>query len=122
MRNQLYNQVHLKQVRQELRKNTTSAEGTLWMYLRNKQLDGRKFRRQFFIGNFVVDLYCPSEKLAIELDGKSHYDSIGLSNDERKENFLKENGIVVLRFENKKIFSTPERVLEEIKMHFAQRS
>ena len=122
MRNQLYNHVHLKQIRQELRKNTTSAEGTLWMYLRNKQLDGRKFRRQFSIGNFVVDFYCPSEKLAIELDGRSHYDSVGLSNDEKKELFLREQGIVLLRFENKEVFSSPERVLNEIKMYFVQRT
>jgi len=118
MRNQLYNQEHLKKVRQELRKNTTSAEGTLWMYLRNKKLEGRKFRRQFSIGNVIVDFYCPSEKLAIELDGASHYDSVGAGNDEKKEIFLRGRGIVILRFENKEVFSNPERVLDEIKAHF----
>ncbi len=118
MRNQLYNQPHLKKVRQSLRNNTTSAEGTLWMYLRNKQLNGRKFRRQFSIGNYVVDFFCTSEKLAIELDGKEHYTVVGQMQDERKEMFLKSEGIKVIRFENREVFENPEAVVVEIRRCF----
>jgi len=54
--------------RKNLRNNPTPAEKELWNYLKNKQLAGRKFRRQHSIDNFILDFYCPAEKLAIELN------------------------------------------------------
>ena len=68
----LFNRKGLKSFRSFLRNKSTSAEAALWNILKPKQLDGRKFRRQYSIGNYIVDFCCPSEKLIIELDGDPH--------------------------------------------------
>ena len=57
-----------------LRRHETAAEALLWQAIRNRKLNGRKFRRQVPIGAFVVDFYCASERLVIELDGPIHED------------------------------------------------
>ena len=58
-----------KEKRRALRQNLTAAEATLWKYIKGRQLQGRKFRRQHPVGPYIVDFYCVEEKLAIELDG-----------------------------------------------------
>ncbi len=116
--NQLHNIHSLKEKRRELRNNLTPAEATLWKCLQNKQLDGRKFRRQHSVGNYILDFYCPSEKLCIELDGAEHFTSAGFEYDTERTAFLNGCGIRVIRFENKLIFQSLEMVLEEIKSCF----
>jgi len=59
----LFNRKGLKYYRSSLRNRSTSAEAVLWDILKSKNLDGRKFRRQYNIGSYIVDFYCPSEKL-----------------------------------------------------------
>lgn len=101
-------------LRRTLRNNSTSAEATLWKALQKRQLKGRKFRRQHGIGVYVVDFYCPAEKLVVELDGTPHFD---LSNQEKEikgAKYLDSLGIKVLRFENQRIFSHYDNVLFEI--------
>jgi very-short-patch-repair endonuclease len=112
------NKKFLKPLRQELRNNSTSAEAELWRLLKNKQIEGRKFRRQHSIENFIVDFYCPSERLIIELDGDPHGDYAKISKDEIRDKFLEENGFKVLRFENRFVFQDPEYVIEHIKSNF----
>jgi len=68
----IFNRKGLKSLRSTLRNSSTSAEVALWHILKSKRLEGRKFRRQYSIGNYVVDFCCPSEKLIIELDGNPH--------------------------------------------------
>ena len=68
----LFNRKGLKSYRSSLRNRSTSAEAVLWDILKSKNLDGRKFRRQYSIGSYIVDFCCPSEKLIIELDGDPH--------------------------------------------------
>ena len=68
----LNNRPALKAHRRELRPSLTPAEARLWLYLKGGQLLGRKFRRQHSFGAFILDFYCPSERLAIELDGAAH--------------------------------------------------
>ena len=114
----LNNSPELKEYRQGLRNNLTPAEVTLWKYLKNKQLEGRKFRRQFSVGNYIVDFYCFEEKLAVELDGKEHYTDIGFQSDLDRTAFLKKQGIKILRFENEDVFNNPEGVLGEISKYF----
>ena len=63
MTKQLHNKPELKKVRKHLRNNSTSAEAVLWLYLKNKQIDGMRFRRQFSVGFYVIDFYCPKAKL-----------------------------------------------------------
>jgi very-short-patch-repair endonuclease len=115
---QINNQKHLKPFRKNLRNHSTSAEATLWNSLKNSQLKNRKFRRQHSVGDFILDFYCPSEKLAIELDGQDHYEGYGLEQDEKRKIYLNSLNINVLRFENKEVFERLEGVLEEIKGKF----
>ena len=86
--------------------------------MQGKKLGGRKFRRQHSVGNYILDFYCPSEKIAIELDGAGHYTEEGIRKDELRTKFLNEVGIKVLRFENKLVFEKTEWVLEEIGREF----
>jgi len=116
------NKPYLKKARKQLRSNGTSAEATLWLHLKNKQLDGRRFRRQFSIDNCILDFYCPSEKLAVELDGAHHYTPAGMASDINRDGFLNDMGVVVLRFENKLVFENIDYVLSEIKRHFLSHS
>ncbi len=116
---QLNNLKHLRSNRKRLRNNLTPAEASLWKLLQGKQHGGNKFRRQHSVGNYILDFYCPSEKLAIELDGAGHYTEEGIKKDEIRTQFLNEVGIKVLRFENKLVFEKTEWVLEEISRSFA---
>ena len=114
----LNNLPQLKALRKELRSNLTPAEAALWKALQRGQLDGRKFRRQHSFGKFILDFYCPAEKLAIELDGRHHFSDSGFEMDSDRSAFLKSHGIKVLRFENKEVFENLDGVLEEIRNHF----
>ena len=110
----IHNNTSLRIIRKELRNNATSAEATLWKYLKNSQLRGNKFRRQHSIGDYIVDFYCPSAQLAIELDGEVHaYDTIN-ERDRNKNVFLKQMNVRLLRFENKLVFTNLEAVLGKI--------
>ncbi|HET8858764.1 endonuclease domain-containing protein [Marivirga sp.] len=117
---QIHNRPELKEYRKRLRNNGTPAEAFLWNYLKAKQLKGRKFRRQFSVGNYILDFYCPAEKLCIELDGADHFTSAGYQNDEERTNYLNHLGIKVIRFENKTVFDATESVLETIVSNFKE--
>jgi very-short-patch-repair endonuclease len=114
----LHSRKILKPNRTALRKKSTSAEAALWNILKNKQLDNRKFRRQHSIGNYIVDFYCPSEKLIIELDGDSHGDYIQIQNDIERDENLVNLGYLIIRFENRFVFQDPDYVKAEIKSRF----
>lgn len=86
--------------------------------LKNKQLGGRKFRRQYSVGNYILDFYCTSERLCVELDGAGHFTSAGFEYDQKRTESLQSHHIRVIRFENKEVFDHIEAVLEEIKRHF----
>lgn len=64
----------LKTRARELRKNATPAERLLCVHLNKKQIDGFKFRRQHVIAPYILDFYCSSKRLAIEVDGGTHID------------------------------------------------
>ena len=114
----IHNRKHLEQNRKELRNHGTAAEATLWLQLQRSQLDGRKFRRQHSIGNYIVDFYCPAEKLAVELDGATHYNEDAYASDQRRTAYLNDLGIKVIRFENCEVYDNMPEVLERIKMEF----
>lgn len=98
-----------------LRKNQTDAELKLWYKLRNRQLLGVKFRRQFPIENYILDFYSPDIKLAIELDGGQHFsDDNVISKDVKRTVELEKNGIKVLRFTNTDILKNIDSVCEAI--------
>jgi very-short-patch-repair endonuclease len=113
-----YNNPRFTRYRKGLRNSSTSAETCLWFHLKQKKLAGRKFTRQKSIGDFIIDFYCPEEKIAIELDGEQHFWEEGINRDFKKTDFLESQGIDVIRFENKWVFEDIEFVLGEIKKHF----
>lgn len=114
----IHNYNHLEERRRNLRKKLTSAEATLWTYLQRKQLKGRKFRRQHSIKNYIVDFYCATEKLIIELDGAVYLDFAQQNYDEERTHNIEKLGFTIVRFENKLIFERIEEVLEEISSYF----
>lgn len=113
-RNQMHSLPQLNERRNNLRKSLTPAEAALWSMLVNKQLRGRKFRRQHSIERFIVDFYCAAEQLIIELDGEVHRDPMQAEYDRWRTERLKALGYTVIRFENKMVFEQSECVLEAI--------
>jgi very-short-patch-repair endonuclease len=83
-----------------LRKSMPEAEVILWSRLRRRQLCGCKFRRQYGVGKFSIDFYCPELKLAIEVDGESHRSESAEISDRAREEFIGHFGIQFLRFSN----------------------
>jgi very-short-patch-repair endonuclease len=90
----------------------------MWTILKSSRLDGRKFRRQHSVGNYILDFYCPSERLAIELDGVHHYSGAGAEYDRERRLFLEQFGINVIRFENRMVFEEDEWVVGVIRSQF----
>jgi very-short-patch-repair endonuclease len=121
MKNQnLFNRKALKSYRSSLRNHSTSAEAELWSILKSKNLDARKFRRQHSIGNYIVDFFCASEKLIIELDGHPHGEYNKIEKDINRDQYLEGLGFTILRFENRLVFQEPEFVRNEIKKCFKE--
>jgi very-short-patch-repair endonuclease len=114
----IFNRPELKQYRKTLREKSTSAEVALWNLLKNKQLEGRKFRRQYSLGKYIADFCCPAEKLIIELDGQVHGDNAQIEKDIIRDQVIENFGFVILRFEIRLVFEIPESVLTEIKNNF----
>lgn len=108
----LNNIVVTKERRRVLRSNMTDSERMLWNKLKGDKL-GYRFRRQFSVGYYILDFYCPRKKLAIELDGAVHtnqkeYDKI-------RDKFIHEFGITVLHFQNEDIRININGVIRQIK-------
>ena len=97
----------------ELRNRSTHAEEILWSYLKCKPL-GYKFRRQHPYSNYILDFYCHSMKLVIEVDGSIHEKADIIENDLIRQKALEDNGMVVLRFTNESILNELEDVINEI--------
>ena len=102
----------LKARSRDLRKNLTDAEQKLWQKLRNKQIDGNKFRRQFILGNYIVDFICLDKRLIIEVDGGQHMDNAGY--DSQRGEWLSKQNFKVLRFWNNQVLNEMDSVLEVI--------
>ena len=86
--------------------------------MKNSKFEGRKFVRQHSVGNYILDFYCPSEKLAVELDGARHFSGLGAAEDRERKEYLKTVGIVVVRFENREVFEETEWMLDVIRTNF----
>ena len=93
----------------------TNAELLLWSELKNKKVQGYRFKRQFSIDSFVVDFYCPKLKLVIEVDGSIHLKKEEIKYDDYRQNKLEALGLKVLRFTNIEVINNLEIVLERIK-------
>jgi very-short-patch-repair endonuclease len=108
----LYNDKSLQPLRRKLRTGSTDAERYLWQRLKNKQILSLRFLRQYGVGNYILDFYCPLIRLAIELDGGQHAEN--READESRTAFLSTQDIVVLRFWNNDVFKNTDGVLQVI--------
>ena len=93
-----------------LRRGMTKAEWLLWLELRNRHLDGLRFRRQHPIGDYIADFACLSHRVVVELDGDEHGDLTALRYDARRDSYLRSQGWNVLRIANGEIYQDPEFV------------
>ena len=111
----LYNDPTTKLNRCRLRKNATDAEQKLWSILRSRRMAGLKFFRQYSVGPYILDFYCPERRLAIEVDGGQHADVYGQHHDAHRDSYLRELSIRVIRFWNNDVLQNIEGVGERIK-------
>lgn len=93
----------------------TCHEKILWQYLRRNQILGFQFYRQKVIVGYIVDFYCASAKLVIELDGRQHLQADAMNYDAERTRVLKSLGLTVMRFDNLRIETRISAVLAEIK-------
>ena len=101
-------------LRKGLRSSTTDAEQKLWYYLRRRQFFGHKFRRQYGINRYILDFYCPALHLAIEVDGRQHFEPAARERDRERTEDLAACGIRVIRFTNSEVLYDIEAVLEKL--------
>ena len=112
---QKYNRPEQKSLRRDLRKGGEAPEAVMWTLLKNRQLDGMRFRRQFGVGPYVLDFYCPEIKLGVELDGAPHFMSGNFGRDDVREEYLfREHGIRIVRFEKRDLFYNQDGVVKVI--------
>ena len=97
-----------------LRKRATDTERICWRHLRNRNFAGCKLRRQRPLDCYILDFYCPTAKLAIELDGGGHNYRVGQVGDRAWSEFLARDGILVLRFWNHQVRRELDSVLQAI--------
>ncbi len=102
----------LQSLARRLRRNQTDAERKLWSRLRARQLNGVKFRRQHPIGRYIVDFCCPESKVVVELDGGHH--ALQIQADQRRTEFLAQDGYQVLRFWDHEALANLDGVLDQI--------
>lgn len=101
----------LTAIARRLRQNQTGAEQLLWHRLRNKGLQGARFRRQEPLGPYIADFVCLEKNLVVELDGSQHTEE----DDAKRTLWLRGNGFRVSRFLDNEVFSNLDGVLERIR-------
>ena len=102
----------LKGFSQQLRKNQTKEENLLWYNFLRKY--PARFRRQYVIGNYIVDFYCHQARLVVELDGSQHYEPEGRDADAQRTAWLEAQGLTILRFSNLDVLQSFNAVCEVI--------
>jgi very-short-patch-repair endonuclease len=111
---QIFNRPSTRPKRKDLRNSQTEAETVLWERLRDRRFMECKFYRQYGIGEYIADFYCPQNKLVIEIDGGQHYTDDGREYDESREKYMRSLGIKTIRFNNTDVLQNIEGVLSRI--------
>ncbi|WP_228013504.1 endonuclease domain-containing protein, partial [Nostoc edaphicum] len=102
----------MKEVARQFRKEPTPSEAILWQALRNRKLEGRKFRRQQPIGCFIVDFFCAAERLIVEVDGAIHESQKIL--DQHRQELLESLGLRFVRVSSELVETNLPATLEII--------
>lgn len=106
----------LKEYARQLRNDCTHSEKMLWQCLKGDQVKGYDFHRQKPIGNYILDFFCHELELGIEVDGHTHESEIVKRKDTRKEKYMNEQGITVLRFTDDEVFGNLDLVVKKIEL------
>lgn len=109
----IFNKKSMQKIRRKLRNEMTYSEKIVWMHIRKKHL-GVRFLRQFSVDNYVIDFYCPSLKLALEIDGEVHLTKGVKERDEIREYHIAKYGIQFLRITNEELQSNPNKAFHKI--------
>ena len=109
-----YNKKTELEKRKLLRKRQTYTEKIFWLQLRNRQILGYKFRRQYSVDHFVIDFYCPELKLAVELDGDVHNLPEQKEYDIARQKYLEKFGIKFIRITNEEFLGNPNKAFSKI--------
>jgi len=107
--------------RRRLRREATQAEVNLWSSLRGRRFLQLKFRRQHSIGPFVIDFYCPAERLGIEVDGGQHFEAAHVFYDEARSRFLATRGVRIVRFTDAEVLADLDGVLQALRSYLTRR-
>jgi len=110
----VFNNTVIKSQRRELRKNFTDAERRIWSKLRRKQVLGLRFFRQYSVGPYILDFYCPARKLGVEIDGGQHAEYSATKYDEKRSEYLNKHGIRIIRFWNNDILKNTDGAMIEL--------
>ncbi len=116
---EVFNKTNVKDMRRRLRNQMSRTEVLVWSRLKGKQIGGFKFRRQYSVGPYSIDFYCPAIRLAIEIDGESHCDDMTVVKDAKRQAFIESFGIRFLRFSNLEVYENLDGMIEQI-AHTAQ--
>jgi very-short-patch-repair endonuclease len=93
----------------------TGPESKLWARLKRKQFEGLKFRRQHGIGPYIVDFFCPEQRLVIEVDGDTHGNEDQILEDKERDNYLQSLGLQVIRYRNDDVQKNLDGVLQDLR-------
>lgn len=109
-----YNDSKYKFLRRKLRNAQTKEEKMVWNLIRNKKINDCKFYRQYSVGKYILDFYCPKKRLCIEIDGGQHNDEKLIIYDKIRSEFLESQDIKVIRFWNNDVRNNIAGVYEVI--------
>lgn len=109
-----FNKTEMKDRRRELRSNITPCEKLMWIFLRSRNTKGQKFRRQYSVDSYVIDFYCPSLKLAIEIDGEIHEKEDQKKYDAERQKHIEQFGIRFLRIKNEEVINDMDKVMKNV--------
>ena len=109
-----YNRKSEKDKRKNLRKEQTYCEKLVWMFLRNRQMLGYKFRRQYSVDQYVIDFYSPKLRLALEIDGDVHDEPDQKKYDLESQEDIEKFGITFVRITNEELLGNPNKAFAKI--------
>jgi very-short-patch-repair endonuclease len=112
----IFNKFDQKEKRRELRNNMPKAEVVLWKHIGRKKVLGYRFLRQFSISSYILDFYCPRLRLAIEIDGDTHWKDEEIVYDKKRQTEIEHLGIQFLRFNNEEVFFDLNSIMQRIEM------